>query len=51
VRELPVQFLDYLRMIKHYFRHERAGLEVAPPFALEEIPFSAHHGATCQRLD
>lgn len=51
VHEFPVQFLDHIAMVEYYLWHERACLQVSPPFALEQIAFSAHQGPTCQRLD
>ncbi len=51
MHELTVQFLDYLRVVKHDLGDERPGLQVAPPLTLEKVAFGAHERAMRQRIE
>ena len=50
VHEVPVQLGHRLRMLEHDFGNERAGLQVAAAFQLEQVTFGTDQGALVEPL-
>ena len=50
LNEVPVQLGHCLRMLEHDFRNERAGLQIAAAFELEQVAFGTNHGALIEPL-